>query len=433
MRVYDLIARKRDGHELDPAEIGFLINGYARGVVPDYQMSAWLMAICIRGMSTRETAALTEAMIASGETIDLTSVLGIKVDKHSTGGVGDKTTLVLLPLLSCAGLTVAKMSGRGLGHTGGTLDKLESIPGMSVCLDRDRFIRQLKDIGLAVTGQNESLVPADRKMYALRDVTATVESIPLIAASIMSKKIASGADVILLDVKTGSGAFMKTPEQARELARVMIDTGKRLGKRVVAAVTDMDQPLGMAIGNSLEVAEAIETLHGRGPDDLRELCVELGTILLVAAERVSSDEAKSRLVEILDSGTAAKRLKQLISSQGGDACVVDDPSLLPQAERVVGVKGVGSGYVTAINTAELGCAAMMLGAGRATKEDAIQPSAGIIVHKKPGDVLENTDAVVDLHCGPEVDLEPIRERVKRAYSIADVPPAPRPVILDVMD
>lgn len=433
MRIYDIIAAKRDGKEHNAEEIAYLLDGYTRGEIPDYQMSAWLMAVCLRGMSDAETAALTESVIASGEILDLSEVPGVKVDKHSTGGVGDKTTLVLVPLLAAAGLTVAKMSGRGLGHTGGTLDKLESIPGMSVSLSREEFVSQLHTVGAVIAGQTGNLVPADKKIYALRDTTATVESVPLIAASIMSKKIASGADIILLDVKTGSGAFMKSVDDARRLARAMIRIGDLLGKHVIAAVTDMDQPLGNTIGNCLEVVEGIETLHGRGPQDLRELCLDLGSLLLSHVSQTPVDEARDHLANLLDSGAAAEKFKQIIAAQGGNPDVVDDTSTLPKAEQVLPVTGVGDGYVIAIDAQQLGCAAMMIGAGRERKDDSIDACAGIVMYKKIGEYLTSSDCVAEIHYGRNMDAKQAAEKIRSAYTTGPEPPSLRPLILEVIE
>jgi len=430
MRVYDIIAAKRDGRELTPDEIGSMISGYTAGDIPDYQMSAWLMAICIRGMTDDETLALTQAMVASGEVLDLSSIPGVKIDKHSTGGVGDKTTLVLVPLLAAAGLKVAKMSGRSLGHTGGTIDKLESIPGMSLSLDRSRFLEQVRGIGMAISAQTDSLAPADRKIYALRDATATVESVPLIAASVMSKKIAAGADVILLDVKCGSGAFMKNLRAARELARTMTWIGERSGRRVAAAITDMDQPLGMAIGNSLEVGEAIETLSGGGPRDLRELCLGLGALGMSTALGASRAEAEEHLASLLASGAAREKLARLITAQGGDARVIDDPSILPQAQRRVQVAAEDSGYVVSVDAEALGTAAMMLGAGRMKKDDAVDPSAGIILRKKVGDAAARGEVLADLLYNPPIVPEAAARRVRAAFVIGPEPPRAHSIILE---
>lgn len=423
--IYDILSKKRDGGKHSPEEIREIVNGYVAGDVADYQMSAWLMAVCINGLDSEETIALTEAMVASGETIDLSVLPGITVDKHSTGGVGDKTTLVLAPLLAAAGLTVAKMSGRGLGITGGTLDKLEAIPGFSVNLTREQFIDQARCIGCVIAGQTGNLVPADKKMYALRDVTATVESIPLIAASIMSKKIAAGASTILLDVKVGSGAFMKDIESARELAAMMICIGEKMGRRTIAAITSMDQPLGRAVGNAIEVAEAVETLSCGGPSDLKELCLDLGS-LPAAKER-------DRLEELLASGAALEKFKEMIAAQGGDPRVVDDPSILPQARFSQSIYAISTGYIQSIDAGAIGRAAGMLGAGRRKKDDAIDPTAGILLQKKIGDPIKVGEELAQLFSSRELEIEPILSEVESAIVIGSTIPTLPPLIREVME
>ena len=418
--IYDILARKRNGEKHSAEEIRALVSGYVSGEVADYQMSAWLMAVCINGLDAAETAALTEAMVASGETIDPSHMPGTTVDKHSTGGVGDKTTLVLAPLLASAGLTVAKMSGRGLGLTGGTLDKLESIPGFRVNLTKDQFIDQARRIGCVVAGQTADLVPADKKIYALRDVTATVESVPLIASSVMSKKIACGASTILLDVKVGSGAFMKDIESARELARTMVGIGERMGRRTTAAITRMDQPLGLAVGNAVEVAEAVETLSGGGPRDLRELCLELGALLSSAAGAFGSlAEARSRLEKLLSSGAALEKFRQLVSAQGGDPRVADDPSILPRARQAAAVQAPAAGCIQLLDAGMIGRAAAMLGAGRQKKEDVIDPAAGVLLRKKVGDSVEAGEELARLAYSRDVDLGAVLGLVRSAFRIGD--------------
>lgn len=431
--VCDILSRKRDGGKHPPEEILQLINGYIRGDVADYQMSAWLMAVCINGLDNEETAALTAAMVASGVTIDLSGIPGAVVDKHSTGGVGDKTTLVLVPLLASAGLKVAKMSGRGLGITGGTLDKLESIPGFSTKLSKDQFLSQALEVGCVVAGQTDDLVPADRKMYALRDVTATVESIPLITSSVMSKKIAAGAGTILLDVKAGSGAFMKDIESARELARTMIGIGAGMGRRTAAAITGMDQPLGRAVGNVLEVAEAIETLRGGGPDDLRELCLDLGSLLFaLSGECETPAEARKRLDDLLADGAALEKFKEMIAAQGGDVRVVDDPSIFPQAAFSRSVYTTAKGYIQSIDAGLIGKASLLLGAGRQKKEDEINPAAGVMLGKKVGDPVEVGDEMAQLYYNKGIDIEAICELVHSAFVIGPGIPAAVPIVREVI-
>ncbi len=429
MRTVDLITKKRDGGELSEAEIRFLIQGYTDGSIPDYQMSAMAMAIFFRGMTPEERANLTMAMVESGEAIDLSAISGVKVDKHSTGGVGDTTTLVLAPLVASIGVPVAKMSGRGLGHTGGTIDKLESIPGFHVEIGNDEFIELVNRNGVAVIGQSANLTPADKKLYGLRDVTGTVNSIPLIASSIMSKKIASGADAIVLDVKTGDGAFMKEMSEAQELAACMVDIGGRVGRKTVAVLSDMSQPLGNAIGNALEVKEAIDTLRGQGPSDLTELCLTLGSHMAVLSGAASGkEEARALLEQAIESGKALEKFKTFLASQGGDASVVDEPERLPTAKRLIEVPAKESGFVASIAAEQMGLAAMLLGAGRATKESPIDLSVGIVLRKKIGDAVQAGEPLAVVHAN-EVGVE---EAIARIYeSIAIQPEAVRPPSLIV--
>lgn len=386
MRMVDIIEKKRDAHPLSEEEIRFFIKGYCNGEIPDYQASALLMAIVFNGMNEKETSILTDAMLHSGDVIDLSSIKGVKVDKHSTGGVGDKTSLALGPLVASCGAKLAKMSGRGLGHTGGTLDKMESIPGMRIAISGQEFIDQVNDIGMAIVGQSANLVPADKKLYALRDVTGTVESVPLIASSIMSKKLASGSDAILLDVKFGSGAFMKTIEDAETLAKAMVKIGDSLGRDTRAILTDMDQPLGLAVGNALEVKEAIATLHGKGPKDFTELVVKAGGIMLEQAHIAKdAEEGEKMIIEAINSGRGFAKFKEFVKAQGGDLAYVEDVSKLPQAKNVFPIISEKAGYIYRIDSLGIGVSAMKLGAGRATLDDVIDPASGIVLNKKVGD------------------------------------------------
>ena len=417
MQMTDIILKKRDGFELSKEEIEFFIKNYVNNIIPDYQTSALAMAIYFRGMNKKEISFLTDSMLHSGEIIDLSSINGVKIDKHSTGGVGDKTSLVLGPLVASCGAKVAKMSGRGLGHTGGTLDKLESIKGVSVNVSKENFIKQVNDIGIAIIGQTGDLVPADKKLYALRDVTATVDSIPLIASSIMSKKLASGADTILLDVKFGSGAFMKDIKSAEELASTMVEIGKHLNRDTKAVLTDMDQPLGMAIGNSLEVIEACETLKGRGPKDLVELCLNLGAIILKQAHiEEDIEKGKVLLQSKIDNLEAFKKLEELIKYQGGDISYLEDYSKFEKSKYQKEIYSSKEGYVEKISALEIGECAMHLGAGRATKDDVIDMSSGIVLNKKVGDFVKKGELLLTCYTNKE-NVEEIYKDLENSYII----------------
>ncbi len=434
MRAADLITKKRDGGELTPHEITWLIDGYVRGAVPDYQMAAWAMAVVWRGMTDRETTALTLAMARSGDMLDLHDVAPLTVDKHSTGGVGDKTSLVLLPLVAAVGLPVAKMSGRGLGFTGGTLDKLEAIPGFRVDLPADEFRRAVQDVGLVIGGQNAELAPADKQLYALRDVTGTVDSIPLIAASIMSKKLAAGADCIVLDVKVGRGAFMKTPDDARELARRMVAIGQAAERRVSALLTSMDQPLGHAIGNALEIKEAITALQGHGPSDLIELCVALGTQLVLLAGKAGDREEADRILrEALGSGTAWQKFRAMVANQGGDITTLDDPALLPEATTKEPVTAPCDGYITRIDTLALAHAVNELGGGRQTKNDPIDPSVGVVLEHSIGAFVTHGAPLATIHASHTTAVDYVRERVRAAWEISDTQPTIPSLIIETIE
>ncbi len=424
MRMVDLIEKKRDGKELSTEEINFIIQGYTEGEIPDYQVSAFAMATFFKDMTDRERADLTMAMVNSGETIDLSAIEGVKVDKHSTGGVGDTTTLVLAPLVAALDIPVAKMSGRGLGHTGGTVDKLESVEGFHVEITKDEFIKLVNENKIAVIGQSGNLTPADKKLYALRDVTATVNSIPLIASSIMSKKIAAGADAIVLDVKTGAGAFMKTPEAAKELAHAMVSIGNNVGRKTMAVISDMSQPLGLAIGNSLEIQEAIDTLKGQGPKDLEELCYALGSQMVYLAGKADSlEDAKAKLQEVIQNGKALEKFKQFLASQGGDASVVDHPERLPQAQYRIELPAKQDGVVAELVADEIGTAAMLLGAGRATKESEIDLAVGLMLNKKVGDTVKAGDSLVTIHANRE-NVDDVMAKLYDSIRIADHADAP---------
>lgn len=419
MRMVDLITKKQHGNALTTEEITTMIEEYTEGKIPEYQMSAMLMAIYFKDMDDREKSDLTMSIVHSGEEIDLSAIEGVKVDKHSTGGVGDTTTLVLAPLVASLGIPMAKMSGRGLGHTGGTIDKLEAIPGFNVELTQEKFIELVNENKVAVIGQSGNLTPADKKLYALRDVTSTVESIPLIASSIMSKKIAAGADAIVLDVKTGAGAFMKTTDDARLLAHAMVQIGNRVGRNTMAVISDMSQPLGFAIGNALEVKEAIDALNGKGPADLMDLCLTLGSQMVhLAGIGKDLDEARSLLEESISNGKALEKFKTFIASQGGDTSVIDNPELLPKSDYQIDVLANRDGYVSEIIADELGIAAMMLGAGRATKESEIDLAVGIVLHKKVGDAVKKGEPLLTIHTNQE-EVPEVEQKIWEGITIAD--------------
>ncbi|MDK3686674.1 pyrimidine-nucleoside phosphorylase [Staphylococcus pseudintermedius] len=419
MRMVDIIAKKRDGHALTKEEIEFVVNGYTNDDIPDYQMSSLAMAIFFQDMTDEERAYLTMAMVESGDQIDLSNIEGIKVDKHSTGGVGDTTTLVLAPLVAALDVPVAKMSGRGLGHTGGTIDKLESVEGFHVEISEEAFVKLVNEDKVAVIGQTGNLTPADKKIYALRDVTATVNSIPLIASSIMSKKIAAGADAIVLDVKTGNGAFMKTVDDAEQLAHAMVKIGNQVGRQTMAIISDMSQPLGRAIGNALELQEAIDTLKGEGPEDLTELVLTLGSQMVVLAQKAKDlDEARGMLQEVIDNGKAIEKFKTFLSNQGGDASVVDDPSKLPTAQYQFELPAKRSGVVSEMIANEIGIASMMLGAGRQTKEDVIDLAVGLVLNKKVGDRVEEGESLLTIYANSE-DVEQVKQKLYDNITISD--------------
>ena len=418
MKMTDIISKKRAGKELTTEEINFFIEKYTNGSIPDYQVSALLMAICFQKMNMRETSDLTMAMVNSGDILDLSNIEGIKVDKHSTGGVGDTTTLVLTPMVAALGIPVAKMSGRGLGHTGGTIDKLESFEGFSVEISEEQFIKNVNNNKIAIMGQTADLAPADKKLYALRDVTGTVENISLISSSIMSKKIAAGADAIVLDVKIGDGAFMKSYESAKELAEAMVSIGKNVGRNTVAVISDMDQPLGLAIGNALEVKEAIDTLNGKGPKDLLELCLTLGSNMVVLAKKAETvEEARKMLLKVIEDKSALRKLKEFIASQGGNSNQVDDTELLPKAKYVVEVKSEKDGYVSKIDSQHIGLIAMELGAGRATKEDVVDLAVGIVLNKKRGDKVSEGETLAYIHANDESKIEKAAKNIIESYHV----------------
>lgn len=434
MNMYDIILKKRNGHALTKEEIGYFVKGFTHGTIPDYQASALMMAIYFQKMNKEETIYLTEAIMNSGDVLDLSEIEGIKVDKHSTGGVGDTTTLVLGAMVAAVGAPVAKMSGRGLGHTGGTLDKLESISGFSVEMTKEDFIRNVNDIKLAVSGQTGDLAPADKKIYALRDVTATIDNMSLIASSIMSKKLASGADAIVLDVKTGSGAFMKNLDDAFALARSMVEIGNGMGRDTVALITNMDQPLGRAVGNALEVKEAIETLQGRGPEDLYELCLHLGAQMLLLSGLVKDkEEAREKLVEVVDNGLAFKKFKEFVARQGGRLEEIDNPGLLPKAQYIIDVKSDQRGYIQHIEADEVGMSALELGAGRKTKDSIIDLAVGIELVKKVGDRVEVGDIIAKIHSNDMIRAKNAKERLLKAYTFTDKEVSPSQLIYGLVD
>lgn len=432
MRMVDIIIKKRMGEVLAKEEIDFFVNGFTSGSIPDYQASSLAMAILFQGMNKKEIGQLTDAMLHSGEIIDLSMINGIKVDKHSTGGVGDKTSLVLGPLVASCGVKLAKMSGRGLGHTGGTLDKLESIPGVTINFSKEDFIKQVNEIGIAIVGQTGKLVPADKKLYALRDVTGTVESIPLISSSIMSKKLASGSDSILLDVKFGSGAFMKTLDQARELAKTMIDIGDELNRDTRAIITDMNEPLGMAIGNNLEVIEAINTLNGNGPKDLVELCTKAGAIMLMQAKKVNSMEEGIKLISSkIESKEALDKLAQLVKAQKGDESYIYHPEKFEKAKYIANIMANKAGYIKEINALEIGNTAMKLGAGRATEDDIIDPTAGIVLNKKVGDYVSKDETLCTIYTNKK-EFNEYLDEIINAFKLSDEKVEVGPVIYEII-
>ncbi|PKM95769.1 MAG: pyrimidine-nucleoside phosphorylase [Firmicutes bacterium HGW-Firmicutes-1] len=433
MRMYDLIEKKKMGHTLTEEEIHFIIDGFTNETIPDYQMSALLMAIYFQGMSEQETLSLTMAMAKSGDMLDLSEIEGIKVDKHSTGGVGDKTSLILAPMVAALGIPVAKMSGRGLGHTGGTIDKLDSFPGLSTKLSKEKFIENVNTIKMAIAGQTANLAPADKKIYALRDVTATVDNISLIASSIMSKKIASGSDGIVLDVKTGSGAFMKEEEDAFKLAVEMVNIGNGLDRETIAVISDMNQPLGKSIGNALEVIEAIQTLKGEGPADLLEICLQLGSYMVVIAGKAKTpEEGVQLLLETINSGTAYNKFKQFVEAQGGDASYVDEIDKLPKASIVEEVTLSVSGYIKTIDTEELGFATMMLGGGRETKDSEIDLAVGYMIEKKIGDYVSKGEPIAFIHGNDKEKMEASKKRFVSAFTLSDVPTLPTKFIKGIV-
>ena len=433
MRMYDVIMNKRKGNELSKEEIDFVVNGFTNGEIPDYQVSALLMAIFFNKMNKRETADLTMAMVKSGDEIDLSMINGIKVDKHSTGGVGDKTSICLTPLVASLGAPVAKMSGRGLGHTGGTIDKLETFEGFSVELTEEQFVNNVNSINIAIMGQSGNLVPADKKLYALRDVTATVDNMSLIASSIMSKKIASGADAIVLDVKVGDGAFMKTPEDAKSLAQEMVNIGTALERQTRAVISDMDQPLGFAIGNSLEVKEAIELLKGNGPKDLLELTLTIGSNMLLCAKKVNNvEEGRALLLQNIENGKGLEKLKEFVKAQGGDIAPIDNTDLLPKAKYIEPVFAESDGYITKIKAEAFGLIAMELGAGRATKESEIDLAVGIVLNKKRGDKVSKGDVLAYIHSNNEEKIERAKKDIIKNITIEDSYDLNIPVVYEII-
>lgn len=433
MRMYDLIMKKRNGMALSEAEIYYMIEEYTAGNIPDYQMSAMMMAIYFRGMSEEETLYLTMAMAHSGEMLDLSEIKGIKVDKHSTGGVGDKTSLALTPMVAACGVKIAKMSGRGLGHTGGTIDKLESFAGFSTGISTETFIHNVNEIGIAIMGQTKDLAPADKKLYALRDVTATVDNMSLIASSIMSKKLAAGADAIVLDVKTGSGAFMKKEADSFALAKEMVQLGKNAGRNTIAVVSDMDQPLGRAVGNALEVKEAIATLRGEGPSDFTELCMTLGSLMLIAGQKASSeDEARKMLQNVIKDGSALKKLAEFVKAQGGDEEMVYHPEKLPSAKIHKTLCAPVEGYIQKIVCDEVGICSLILGGGRETKDSVIDLSVGIVLDKKAGDFVAKGEPLAEVYANDEEKMEQCLDRLQKAYTIGNEKPEERKIIFGIV-
>lgn len=433
MRMYDCIVKKRNGGELTAEEIREFITGYVRGDIPDYQVSALMMAIYFQGMTQAETLALTMAMAESGDRLDLSRIPGVKVDKHSTGGVGDKTSLALTPMVAALGVPIAKMSGRGLGHTGGTIDKLESFSGFTTSIPTEQFEENVRSIGISIMGQTADLAPADKKLYALRDVTATVDQMSLIASSIMSKKLAAGADAIVLDVKTGSGAFMKTQEASVALAEEMVRIGNGAGRKTIAVISDMDQPLGYAVGNALEVKEAIDTLNGKGPEDFTELCLTLGTYMLLAGGKARDEkEARAKLTEVIANGSALRKLAEFVAAQGGDPRQVYQPETLPKAEIMEEIPAPSDGYIAHIECSEIGICSLILGGGRETKESRIDLSVGLVLHRKVGDYVTKGDSLATIHANDRRKLETARERFLKAYTFSDTAVEQKPLIRDVI-
>lgn len=433
MRMYDLIMKKRNGGTLTKEEIEYMVQGFTKGEIPDYQMSAMMMAVYFQGMDAKETLHLTMAMAHSGDMLDLSGIEGIKVDKHSTGGVGDKTSLALTPMVAACGIKVAKMSGRGLGHTGGTIDKLESFPGFTTEIKEERFIENVNKIGIAIMGQTADLAPADKKLYALRDVTATVDNMSLIASSIMSKKLASGADAIVLDVKTGSGAFMKKEEDARALAEEMVTLGNNAGRRTAAVISDMDQPLGYAVGNALEVKEAIDTLCGKGPADFVQLCLTLGAHMVVSGGKADTiEEAEAMLKQVIADGSALKKLAEFVEAQGGDAEVVYHPEQLPKANYIEDIPSPEEGYVSRIICDEIGICSLLLGGGRETKESTIDLSVGLVLNKKVGDYVKKGEALAQIHGNNKEKMQAAAKRFLESYRFSSEPVEKQPFIKAVI-
>lgn len=433
MRMYDLIMKKRNGGALTEEEINYMIDGYTADRIPDYQMSAMMMAVYFQGMDAEETAALTLAMARSGEMMDLSAISGVKVDKHSTGGVGDKTSIALAPMVAACGVKIAKMSGRGLGHTGGTIDKLESFAGFRTAISSEQFVKQVNEIGISIMGQTHDIAPADKKLYALRDVTATVDNMSLIASSIMSKKLASGADAIVLDVKTGSGAFMKREADAFALAKEMVTLGNLAGRKTIAVVSDMDQPLGRAVGNALEVKEAINTLRGEGPEDFTKLCMTLGSYMLLAAGEASTQtEAEEKLAQVIEDGGALRKLAEFVEAQGGDSGAVYDTSLLPGASITEEIVSPREGYVCKIDCDEIGVCSLLLGGGRETKESEIDLSVGLILHKKAGDFVKAGESLATIYANDREKAEAAKKRFMGAYHFDEVQPEKQPLIKGII-